>query len=277
MSALFGHRRGALGGTEGDRRGLLREADGGVLFLDEIDELGIDEQAMILHAIETGQFYPLGSDYEITSRFQLVAGASSDLGRLVAEGRFRADLFARLNLWTFRLPELRDRREDIEPNIEFELARAERTIGTRVGFNADAAQAYVRFAIDPATPWPGNFRDLGASVQRLCTLAPRGRITLAMVEQEIAMLQAQWASAEDDADRVLLHRILGDRADRLDQFDVVQLAAVIRTCRQSRSLSAAGRSLFAASRAEKASRNDADRLRKYLERFDLSWAQIAQT
>lgn len=274
MSNLFGHRRGAFGSGTSDRRGLLREADGGVLFLDEIDELGPDEQAMILHAVETGRFLPLGSDHEITSRFQVIAGSNRDLGRLTAEGKFRADLYARLNLWTFRLPSLTERREDIEPNIEFELNRAEQLLGTRVGFNADAFARYLDFARSPATLWPGNFRDLGASVQRLSTLAPRARITLALVQQEIETLQRQWAGAEADPDTALLADLLGDDVEALDPFDKVQLAYVIRTCRKCPSLSAAGRTLFSASRAAKTSRNDADRLKKYLQKHDLSWQEI---
>ncbi|WP_208354403.1 RNA repair transcriptional activator RtcR [Pseudaestuariivita rosea] len=275
MPTLFGRRRGEMGGAGSERRGLLREADGGVLFLDEVDELGVDEQALILHAIESGRYYPMGADHEVTSRFHVIAGANRDLAALVAQGRFRPDLYARLNMWTFTLPALRDRREDIEPNIEYELSRAEKTLGTQVGFNTDAAQKYMRFAKDPATLWPGNFRDLGASVQRLCTLAPRGRVTVKMVEDEITWLTAQWARANENQDAQLVRDVLGDAADGIDEFDLVQLAAVIRACRQSASLSAAGRRLFAASRAQKASRNDADRLRKYLDRFGLTWADVS--
>ncbi|MEM6489078.1 MAG: RNA repair transcriptional activator RtcR family protein, partial [Pseudomonadota bacterium] len=172
MAALFGERRQT---GRAERRGLLREAEGGVLFLDEIDALGPEEQAMILHAVEGGRFRPVGGDSEVESRFQLIAGANRDLGQLVAAGRFRADLYARLNHWTFRLPSLAERREDIEPNLAYELAQAERRLGARVGFNADAQARYLAFAQDPGTAWPGNFRDLGASVARLCTLAPRGR------------------------------------------------------------------------------------------------------
>ncbi|MDX8354932.1 RNA repair transcriptional activator RtcR [Cognatiyoonia sp. IB215182] len=272
MSTLFGHRRQAIPGAGADRRGLLQEADGGVLFLDEIDELGLDEQAMILHAVETGKYLPLGSDYEVTSRFHLIAGAGRDLATLVAENRFRADLFARLNLWTFSLPALRDRPEDIAPNIAFELDRVEKLLGNRVTFNADARIAYDRFATDPGTLWPGNFRDLTASVQRMCTLAPRGRITLPMVETEIAAIERTWAKASRDPDMQLIAKYLGPEAAHIDEFDRVQLAAVIRVCQNSASLSAAGRRLFAASRAAKTSRNDADRLRKYLDRFGLDWA-----
>jgi len=272
MSTLFGHRRQAIPGASADRRGLLREADGGVLFLDEIDELGLDEQAMILHAIETGKYFPLGSDYEVTSRFHLIAGATRNLAEMVAAGTFRADLFARLNLWPFTLPALRDRPEDIAPNIGFELDRVEKILGNRVTFNLDAQAAYQNFATDPGTLWPGNFRDLSSSVQRMCTLAPRGRITLAMVQAEISTIKGSWVDASVDPDLQLIVGCLGaDVANNIDEFDRVQLAAVIRVCQQSASLSAAGRRLFAASRAVKASRNDADRLRKYLDRFGLSW------
>jgi transcriptional regulatory protein RtcR len=276
MSTLFGHRRGAMG-TQSERGGLLQEANGGILFLDEIDELCLDEQAIILHAVESGKYFPLGSDYEVTSRFHLIAGASNDLALLVAQGKFRPDLFARLNLWTFHLPSLRQRPEDIEPNLDFELARVEKLLGMRFSFNADAAKRYTDFATNPATHWAGNFRDLSASMQRMCTLAPRGRITLSMVDHEIETLTQQWENAAENVDNKLLADVLGASATELDEFDRVQLAHVIRACRESKSLSAAGRRLFGASRMQKKSKNDADRLKKYLEKFDLSWSEISKS
>src|SRR5688572_3846883 len=112
MSALFGHRKGAFTGALSDRPGLLRTADGGLLFLDEIGELGSDEQAMLLRAVEEKRFLPLGSDREVQSDFQLIAGTNRDLTLHVSEGRFRDDLLARINLWTFKLPGLSDRLED---------------------------------------------------------------------------------------------------------------------------------------------------------------------
>lgn len=272
LPMLFGQRRSHTGQAGSERAGLLREADGGVLFLDEVDELGWREQSLLLHAIESGRYYPLGSDHEVSSRFQVIAGANRDLTALVAEGRFRPDLLARLNLWRFTLPPLRDRREDIEPNLYHELARAERSLGVQVGFNADAAEAFLRFARDPATRWPGNFRDFGGAVQRLCTLAPRGRITRAMVEAEVDGLRRTWGRHTADEDGRLLREVLGET--EVDPFDAVQLAHVIRVCRASSSVSAAGRELFAVSRAKKASVNDSDRLRKYLARFGLDWAMV---
>jgi transcriptional regulatory protein RtcR len=103
MSALFGHVKGAFTGASSDRAGLLRTADGGMLFLDEIGELGLDKQAMLLRAVEEKKFPPVGSDRDVQSGFQLIAGSNRDLSIEVAEGRFREDLLARINLWTFRL------------------------------------------------------------------------------------------------------------------------------------------------------------------------------
>jgi len=274
MATLFGQRRSHTGLAGSERSGLLREADGGVLFLDEIDELPLTMQAVLLHAIETGRYYPLGSDHEISSRFQIIASAHRDLRAMCAEGAFRPDLLARINMWSFRLPPLRDRREDVAPNLSIELDRAERQSGNRVDFSANAAEAYLAFATDPGTPWPGNFRDFGGSVRRPCALAPRGRITRTMVAQEIAQLRDDWASASTDDDAVLVRRVLGDAVEEVDPFDLVQLAEVIRICRSAASLSEAGRRLFAASRKRRKTQNDGDRLRKYLMRFELSWDDV---
>lgn len=274
MSALFGHRKGAFTGAAADRAGLLRAADGGLLFLDEIGELGLDEQAMILRAIEDRRFLPVGADREAESDFQLIAGTNRDLGRAVVDGRFREDLLARLNLWTFTLPGLAERREDIAPNLDYELDRHAERHGDRVSFNREARERYLAFAIAPAARWPGNFRDLAASVTRMATFAAGGRIDTAVVASEIGRLERLWAADSPDDDRL---STLLDAATlaQLDSFDRVQLAHVVTICRRSRSLSEAGRTLFAASRGRRASINDADRLRKYLARFGLGWDDLA--
>ncbi|XVJ59135.1 MAG: sigma 54-interacting transcriptional regulator [Tepidisphaera sp.] len=278
MSALFGHRKGAFTGAQADRTGLLRTAHDGLLFLDEIGELGLDEQAMLLRAVEEKRFLPLGSDTESTSNFQLIAGTNRDLFARAREGAFREDLLARINLWTFHLPALKDRREDIEPNLDYELEQFAKRSGRTVRFNAEARSRYLDFAMSPAAPWSGNFRDLSASVTRMATLSASGRITLDTAEAEIARLSRAWTPkpATDSADPDPCDTLLGPAAAAsLDRFDRVQLAEVLRVCQQSRSLSDAGRALFAQSRLKKASPNDADRLRKYLARFDLSWDQVS--
>ncbi|WP_312190597.1 RNA repair transcriptional activator RtcR [Leclercia sp.] len=262
MSTLFGHVKGAFTGAATARAGLLREADGGVLFLDEIAELGLDEQAMLLKAIEEKTFFPFGSDKEVRSDFQLIAGTHRDMRQWVAEGRFREDLFARINMWSFALPGLAQRREDIAPNVEYELQRFAAEAQSQVRFDKEARERYLRFADSPQALWRGNFRELGSSVARMATLADQGRITLALVEEEIARLQANWQTATLSV------------AMELDLFDQRQLETVLEVCRRSASLSEAGRELFAVSRMKKVNPNDADRLRKYLARFGLSWESL---
>ena len=273
MSALFGHARGAFTGAQNERAGLLKSADGGLLFLDEIGELGLDEQAMLLKAIEEKRFFPLGSDREVASDFQLIAGTVRDLRQWVAEGRFREDLYARINLWTFALPGLAERREDIEPNLDFELERFARENGQLVRFTSEARQAWLAFATSGEARWPGNFRELSASVTRMATLAEAGRIGLAGVEEELARLRRDWQEAGSSGP---LDDLLGAQAEQLDLFDRLQLEQVVAVCRQCASLSEAGRRLFGVSRQQKASSNDADRLRKYLARFGLDWATLKQ-
>ena len=280
MSALFGHVKGAFTGALQDRPGLLRQANGGVLFLDEIGELGADEQAMLLRALEDKRFLPVGSDKEMESDFQLIAGTNRDLQVEVERGRFREDLLARINLWTFRLPALRERPEDIPPNLLYELDQASEATGTRVTMNKEAQERFLGFATSPEARWSGNFRDLNAAVLRMATLAEGGRITREVVDEEIARLREQWRPAGARETRAgagdLVAEILGEALAReLDRFDRVQLADVLGVCRAARSLSEAGRVLFAQSRTQKKSPNDADRLKKYLARFGLAWADVS--
>jgi transcriptional regulatory protein RtcR len=279
MSALFGHVAGAFTGAERAREGLLRSADRGLLFLDEIGELGADEQAMLLRAIEERRFLPVGSDMEVESEFQLIAGTNRDLVAEAAAGRFRSDLLARIDMWSFEMPSLRERLEDLEPNINYELQRFAQESGRRVGFNREARQRYLEFAKGPDAKWVGNFRDLGASIARLGTLAPGGRIDVASVERELERLRRSWRAQPErsEADEELLVQTLGSegRAE-LDPFDAAQLAEVLRVCRRSSTLSEAGRYLFRESRKRKKSSNDADRLRKYLARFELEFRDVAR-
>ena len=278
MSTLFGHVKGAFTGAQSDRPGLMKAADKGMLFLDEIGELGLDEQAMCLRAIEEKRFLPMGSDRDRASDFQLIAGTNRDLAQSVRDGSFRDDLFARLNLWTFRLPALRDRKEDIEPNLDFELRRFAERERQNVTFNKEARELYLAFAIAPNAPWHANFRDLSASITRMATLAPQRRINEATVRDEIARLSAQWCAGRtaDSASERELAELLGhERVNKIDLFDQAQLIAVVAVCRESRTLSAAGRQLFSVSRQSKTSGNDADRLRKYLARFQLRFEDLS--
>ncbi len=278
MSTLFGHVKGAFTGAMQDRPGQLKLADNGILFLDEIGELGPDEQAMLLRALEEKRFLPVGADKEAKSDFQLIAGTNRNLQKAVKAGEFREDLLARINLWTFRLPGLQARREDIAPNLRYELERFARENNSAVNFNKEAREAFMDFATGPAAVWDGNFRDLNAAVTRMATLARGGRITGEIVRDEIERLQENWQTTDGrEESENLLEKILApeDLAE-LDMFDRFQLTGVLKVCRQSSSLSAAGRELFEMSRQRKKNANDADRLRKYLQRFGITWQMIQE-
>jgi len=274
MGTLFGHTKGAFTGASAARGGLLRAADAGVLFLDEIGELGSDEQAMLLRALELKRFFPVGSDKEVSSDFSLFAGTNRNLRAAVQEGTFREDLLARIDLWTFELPGLAARPEDIEPNFDFELERAAERLGKRVSINREARKRFLAFGQRAA--WRANFRDLEAALVRMATLAPGGRIDSAGVQEEMGRLERSWSGTNEGRgahSRVI--SVLGaEAAADLDRFDLAQLEEVLLVCSTSRTLSEAGRTLFSESRKRKTSTNDADRLRKYLARFDLTFAQL---
>ncbi|MGP5209400.1 RNA repair transcriptional activator RtcR [Psychrobacter alimentarius] len=305
MSVLFGHVKGAFTGAASSREGLLKSADGGLLFLDEIGELGLDEQAMLLTALEEQRFYPLGSDTPISVSFQLMAGTNKDLRQAVADGTFRADLFARLNTWTFFLPSLKDRLEDLPANIDYELARLGSEQQQQYRFTSEARALYETFATSADATWQGNFRDLTASMTRLTTLAESKVIRVDDVQAEIGRLTHLWGLSNDLSDSSHISRgnknslsnkksdlafnsqfieqaswaLLSIYLDEqtltdIDPFDAVQLAYVIEVCLQHKNQAAAGRYLYANSRDKLKSPNDSDRLRKYLIKFGLRFDEL---
>jgi transcriptional regulatory protein RtcR len=272
LSTLFGHKKGAYTGATQDRQGLLREADKGILFLDEIGELGLDEQAMLLRAIEEKLFFPMGSDKEAGSDFQLICGTNQDLNKNAHEGKFRQDLLERINLWTFYFPGLKERREDIAPNIRYELEQFARKHSTVVRFSKEAQDKFLQFAVSDEAKWSANFRDLNNAIVRMATLAPGGRITREIVADELVRLRRKWHRDQAHQEMDHIEVLLGaERASELDLFDRMQLAEVLKVCSSARSLSDAGRRLFSVSRHNRKVVNDADRLKKYLARFGLDW------
>jgi transcriptional regulatory protein RtcR len=276
MAALFGHTKGAFTGAQAARDGFLFTADKGVLFLDEIGELGLDEQAMLLHALETKSFYPVGSDKPRSSNFQLITGTNRDLKEQVLAGKFREDLLSRIHLWTYQLPALKDRREDIEPNLQYELREFTKREGVSIDFNKEARSDFIKFALSPKTLWQGNFRDLNAAVTRLSTLASGARINAADVKEEITRLQSQWIDKTPQAqntDKLAIY-LSEDRLAQLDSFDKMQLAYVLFVCERHPSMASAGRELFDVSRTAKKMVNDSSRLQKYLTKFEVNCERL---
>jgi transcriptional regulatory protein RtcR len=296
MSTLFGHKKGAYTGAAADRAGLLKAADQGTLLLDEIGTLGLDEQAMLLCALEEKRFKPLGSDVDVTSNFQLLAGTNCDLQAAVAAGTFRADLLARLNVWSFTLPGLHERAEDIEPNVDYELDRSAQELGHRVWMTPAARRSYLAFAAGYS--WPGNFRDLAASVMRMATLADDGCIEVSDVEAETSQMPGAVLTqlpecappqaghlvlAPGEASEVggsdlmpLCHLVLREGVAQHDQFDLAQLETVLSAIKATRNMAQAGRQLFGVSRTTRETPNDSDRVRKFLTRWHLDYPSTRQ-
>jgi transcriptional regulatory protein RtcR len=170
---------------------------------------------------------------------------------MVRERRFRDDLLARINLWTFVLPGLRDRLEDLEPNLDFELELFARKQGSNVRFNREARDRFLRFATSHDADWTGNFRDLNGAVVRMATLARGGRITTEIVDEEMARLRGEWRPHDANPHYDLLLRCLGEeRLTAIDPFDRIQLDHVVDVLRRTRSLSDAGR-MLSSSRASR--------------------------
>jgi len=162
-SELFGHKKGAFTGAIERRQGHFREADGGTLFLDEIGDMSIELQAALLRAIETGYVSPVGSDHEVKVDFRLLAATNRNLMQDVTSGRFRHDLYYRLNVVALEVPPLRDRPEDIVPLGRHFLAQSG-SAGKRL------SHAAVR--VMTAYAWPGNVRELANAMEHAGVLCP---------------------------------------------------------------------------------------------------------
>lgn len=164
-SELFGHRRGAFSNAVIDRDGLVRAAHNGTLFLDEIGELPLAAQAKLLRFLENGEILPLGYDQPIKADVRIIAATNCDLEKRVKIGRFRADLFYRLQVVPMEIPPLRERAGDIGLLIEHFVEMAAQQHGLQpVSFDMDAIKALKSY------PWPGNVRELKNLCQRLTIL-----------------------------------------------------------------------------------------------------------
>jgi two-component system response regulator HydG len=174
-SELFGHVKGAFTGATTPRRGLFVEADKGTLFLDEIGDMPSELQAKLLRVLEDGEVRAVGADASRTVEVRIIAATHQDLEARVREGRFRADLFYRLNVVTLRIPPLRERREDIPLLVEHFVSRA-RARNPRSKVTALSPEVVSALG---TMPWPGNVRELENLVERLVVLVPRETVEVA--------------------------------------------------------------------------------------------------
>jgi DNA-binding NtrC family response regulator len=171
-SQLFGHMRGAFTGATATQKGLLEAADGGTLFLDEIGDMTLALQAKLLRVIQEREFTPVGSTEIRTCDIRIVAATNKKLEREVSEGRFREDLYYRLNVITLLPPPLRERKEDLEPLALHFMARfSARTKKQVDNITGDALRLLHEYH------WPGNIRELENIIERAVILAKGNRIT----------------------------------------------------------------------------------------------------
>jgi len=207
-STLFGYVRGAFTGAERDTRGLFEVADGGTLFLDEVAEMSPGMQGKLLRVLQLGELRRVGSEHTRKVDVRILTASNRDLARLVEEGKFRRDLFFRLNVAQISLPPLRDRRDDIPLMVEHFLARQAKAAGRAAPKPLDPA-ALARLV---AYRWPGNVRELENEITRADALSG-DRIGLADLSPQVAAAGDAGASAADDPDSLLLK----PRVERLER------------------------------------------------------------
>lgn len=172
-SELFGHKKGTFTGAVEDRNGVFAAANHGTLFLDEIGNLNLETQVLLLRALQEKRYRPLGGAEEVRTDIRLLAATNEDLELAISGGRFREDLFHRLNEFPLHVPLLKDCREDIIPLAGFFLPHANKELGKGIkGFDRDVREAFMSY------PWPGNIRELKNVVNRACVLAQGDRIVL---------------------------------------------------------------------------------------------------
>ncbi|MEM1413757.1 MAG: sigma-54 dependent transcriptional regulator [Myxococcota bacterium] len=170
-SELFGHKRGAFTDAHSDKQGLFAEADGGTLFLDEIGELPLMLQVKLLRVLQEGTFRPLGATKDASVDVRVVSATVRDMETEVAEGRFREDLFYRLNVLTLVVPPLRERNEDVPLLVEHFIARNNTRLGTDVrGVTPEARRVLMSYG------WPGNVRELENVIERAMVLTDGDRL-----------------------------------------------------------------------------------------------------
>jgi two-component system response regulator AtoC len=191
-SELFGHTRGAFTDANRDKKGLFEEADGGTLFLDEIGDLPLSLQVKLLRVLQSSEIRRVGENRTRLIDVRVVAASLHDLGELVKAGRFREDLFYRLNVLPLHLPPLRERREDIPLLVEHFVARYNRIMGDRVrGVSPQAMDILARHS------WPGNVRELENIVERAMVLTESDIIGIESMPDNLARPSSQPESTFD--------------------------------------------------------------------------------
>ena len=178
-SELFGHERGSFTGAQATRKGRFEQADGGTLFLDEIGDMPLDLQTRLLRVLSDGQYYRVGGQQALKANVRVIAATHQNLEQRVAEGRFREDLFHRLNVIRLRLPALRERREDIAGLAHHFLVRSAKSLAVEPKQLSSEALALIQ-----QHPFPGNVRQLENLCHWITVMAPSNVVAAADLPPE---------------------------------------------------------------------------------------------
>jgi DNA-binding NtrC family response regulator len=189
---LFGHRKGAFTGADRDQAGVFLHAGPGTVFLDEISELPLATQAKLLRAIEQKEIQPVGANEPVAIEARILAATNKKLAHEVESGRFRDDLFYRLNVVSITIPPLRERKDDIPDLVEFLIAKHARALGKRI-----SAATYETMQILLACPWKGNVRELENALQRAIILGDGPLITPADLPPDLVPVAGDPALVDD--------------------------------------------------------------------------------
>lgn len=268
VATLFGYRKGDYSGATHDQAGLLAQADKGILFLDEIGELSLEVQAMLLQAIETKRFKVFGIHEESSADFQLVCGTNRDLEAECEAFRFREDLLARINFWTFTLPPLRERKDDISGLVDYYIDEwSAANYNVVVTFEAQARKDWLDFSAGEQARWPKNLRELNHSIKRMCYFSRTNNdcITGDTVFKEINRLRASWMPGESKNGGAETSTAPVELRPFLSQSELKTLEEIIRICSNRGTLRDAGETLFA-SESDHGNKNYSDLARKFLDR-----------
>ncbi|NQY11969.1 MAG: sigma-54-dependent Fis family transcriptional regulator [Flavobacteriales bacterium] len=228
-SELFGHEKGAFTGAHESRKGYFEVADGGTLFLDEVAELPLQTQVRLLRVLETGEFIKVGSSKVIKSNIRVVAATNINVNEAISKGRFREDLYYRLNTVPIQIPPLRDRREDINLLFrKFSADFAEKYRMPAVRLNENAQKSLASF------PWPGNVRQLKNVTEQISVVEEERDITLEILAKylpshqnsKLPMVIGDSKAGSDFSEREILYKVLFDMKKDMTKLKKIVLDLV---------------------------------------------------